>query len=196
MPIHLFFSNVHNLSSAAYSAYGTLSNVLVLVTGLLVPEVKRRFGWRGAILGVQSVAVLLLIIMGCTELALPSPWALPLALACFVLRQPLMSMAGPSTSELTMHYVGERNRELISACNGAIWSGAWWIAARTFEILRSAHIPYWGVFLTTSALYLVGTFAYLSLIRGMDGNRNGDEPDHEPEIPAPRPRTDTCPGDT
>jgi hypothetical protein len=166
--LNLFFSNVHNLSSAAYSAYGTLSNILVLATGLLVPEIKRRFGWRGAILGVQTIAVLLLVLMGCTELARPAAWALPLALACFILRQPLMSMAGPSTSELTMHYVGERNRELISACNGAIWSGAWWLAARTFEALRAAHIPYWGVFLATSALYLLGTFAYLFLIRSVD----------------------------
>ena len=88
-------------------------------------------------------------------------WALPVALGCFILRQPLMSMAGPATSELTMAYVGERNRELMSACNGAIWSGAWWLAARIFELLRAHHFPYWQVFLTTAALYLVGTFAYL-----------------------------------
>ncbi len=170
--LNLFFSNVHHLSAASYSAYGTLSNVLVLVAALLVPEVKRRFGWRGAILGVQTISVLLFVVMGLTELARTAAWALPLALACFVIRQPLMSMAAPSTSELTMRYVGERNRELVSACNGAIWSGAWWLAARTFEALRSAHIPYWGVFLATSALYLVGTFAYLFLIRSVDAQEN------------------------
>lgn len=183
--LNLFFSNVHLLGSASYSAYGTVSNILVLIAGLLVPEVKRRFGWRGAILGVQSIAVLLFAVMGLTELARTAAWALPLALACFVIRQPLMSMAAPSTSELTMRYVGERNRELISACNGAIWSGAWWLAARTFEILRTAHIPYWGVFLATSTLYLIGTFAYLFLIRSVDAEEDAEVvPPTEESLPS------------
>lgn len=173
--LNLFFSHVHDLSARDYSFHGTISNVLVLFAGLIVPEVKRRLGWRGAILGVQSVAVLLLVLMGLSELVRAATWALPLALACFILRQPLMSMAGPSTSELTMSYVGERNRELVSACGGAIWSGAWWIAARTFQILRANELPYWIVFLATAALYLVGTFAYLNLIRTVESRPDEEE---------------------
>ena len=172
--LNLFFSHVHHVSSRDFSAYGTISNVLVLIAGLLVPEVKRRFGWRGAILGVQTFAVGLLVVMGLTELQKAAVWALPVAIAAFILRQPLMSMAGPSTSELTMSYVGERNRELVSACSGAIWSGAWWLAARTFQILRSHELPYWQVFLTTAVLYLVGTVAYLGLIRVVEHRRAGD----------------------
>lgn len=166
--LNLFFSHVHHLGAAAYSAFGTVSNVLVLFTGLIVPEIKRRYGWRGAILGVQTLAVGLLVVMGITELWKTAVWALPLALGCFVLRQPLMSMAGPATSELTMSYVGERNRELISACNGAIWSGAWWLAARTFEVLRHRDLPYWQVFIATAVLYLAGTFSYEFLIRSLE----------------------------
>lgn len=166
--LNLFFNSVHHLDSAHYSAYGSVSNVLVLIAGLIVPEVRRRFGWRGAIIGVQGVAVLLLAVMGLTELWRQAAWALPLAVGCFIVRQPLMSMAGPAISELTMSYVGERNRELMSACNGAIWSGSWWLAARTFQILRAMDMPYWVVFLATSVLYLVGTLFYLKIIREMD----------------------------
>ena len=182
--LNLFFSHVHQLSSTAYSAYGSISNVLVLIAGLIVPEVKRRLGWRGAILGVQSIAVFLLVAMGLTELWKAASWALPFAIGCFIVRQPLMSMAGPSTSELTMSYVGERNRELISACSGAIWSGAWWLAARTFELLRAHHLPYWQVFVTTGILYLIGTFSYLLLIRKVE-QRESEETDPTPE-PEPR----------
>ncbi|OYV05406.1 MAG: hypothetical protein CFE26_11780 [Verrucomicrobiales bacterium VVV1] len=183
--LNLFFSHVHHLSSRDYSAFGSISNVLVLFVGLLVPEVKRRFGWRGAILGVQIVAVGLLVVMGLTELQKAAVWALPVAVAAFILRQPLMSMAGPSTSELTMSYVGERNRELVSACSGAIWSGAWWIAARTFQILRSHDLPYWQVFLTTGVLYLFGTVAYLGLIRVVE-KRHASEASSDP-LPAQEP---------
>lgn len=166
--LNLFFSHVHHLGSAAYSFYGSVSYVLVFATGLLVPEVKRRLGWRGAILGVQSVAVVLLALMGLTELWKASSWALGVALACFILRQPLMNMAGPSTSELSMTYVGEGNRELMSACSGAIWSGSWWLAARVFQVLRAHDLPYWQVFLTTAALYMVGTISYIGLIRAVE----------------------------
>lgn len=181
--LNLFFSHVHQLSSTAYSAYGSVSNVLVLIAGLFVPEVKRRLGWRGAILGVQSIAVFLLLAMGLTELWKAASWALPFAIGCFILRQPLMSMAGPSTSELTMSYVGERNRELISACSGAIWSGAWWLAARTFELLRAHHLPYWQVFVTTGILYLIGTVSYLLQIRSVEqreSEQTSPPPDPEP----------------
>jgi predicted MFS family arabinose efflux permease len=184
--LNLFFSHVHHLGSAAYSAYGSASNVLVLIAGLIVPEVKRRLGWRGLILGVQGAAVILLAVMGLTELWSAASWALPFAIGCFIIRQPLMSMAAPATSELTMNYVGERNRELISACSGAIWSGAWWLAARTFEILRANHLPYWQVFMTTAVLYLIGTLSYLLLIRAVE-HRETHATSSSP-IPEPGPR--------
>lgn len=181
--LNLFFSHVHHLGPAAYSGYGSISNVLVLIAGLIVPEVKRRLGWRGLIIGVQCAAIVLLVAMGLTELVATAAWALPLAIVLFILRQPLMSMAGPATSELTMNYVGERNRELVSACSGAIWSGAWWLAARTFEILRSHHLPYWVVFMTTAALYLAGTFSYLLIIRAVERRETVDT---DP-VPIPEP---------
>lgn len=180
--LNLFFSNVYQLDSAKYSFFGSISHVLVFVTGLIVPEVRRRLGWRGAILGVQSAGIVMLAVMGLTELWKDALWALPVALACFIFRQPLMNMAGPSTSELSMSYVGERNRELMSACGGAIWSGAWWLAARVFETLRSHDLPYWQVFLTTAALYVVGTFSYTGLIRAVE-KQEAEEvmPDGNPE---------------
>lgn len=182
--LNLFFHSVHSVSSSHYSAYGSISNVLVLLTGLMVPEIRRRYGWRGAIIGVQTMAVGLLIVMGLTELWRGLLWAMPLAVGCFIVRQPLMSMAGPAISELTMSYVGERNRELVSAFNGAIWSGAWWLAARVFQVLRSYEVPYWAVFLCTAFLYLIGMLFYLKLIRAMDRRDDGTTPPRHDPRPA------------
>jgi len=178
--LNLFFSSVYHLKSASFSAFSSVSFILVVATGLIVPEVQRRFGWRGAIIGVQSLAVVLLALMGLTEIWAKSFWALPIALVCLIIRQPLMSMAGPSTSELSMSYVGERNRELMSACSGAIWSGSWWIAAQVFEFLRSHHLPYWQVFLTTAALYLLGTLSYMGLIRTVEHRGRGNKEPVDP----------------
>lgn len=180
--LNLFFSSVYQLDSGTYSIFGSFSYVIVFISGLLVPEVRRRLGWRGAILGVQSVAVVLLVVMGLTEIWKHSSWALTVAVVCFIFRQPLMNMAGPSTSELSMSYVGERNRELMSACSGAIWSGTWWLAARIFEILRANQLPYWQIFLMTAVLYFVGTFSYLGLIRAVERRDSlPANPDASPE---------------
>ncbi len=173
--LNLFFSNVYHLSSATYSAFGSVSYVLVFALGLIVPEVKRRLGWRGAIIGVQCAGAVMLALLGLTELWKLSWWALPVAVVFFILRQPLMNMAGPSTSELSMTYVGERNRELMSACSGAIWSGSWWLAARVFEFLRGHDLPYWQIFLTTAIFYLLGTLSYLGLIRAVERRETDDD---------------------
>ncbi len=182
--LNLFFSHVHGLTPASYSFYGTISNVLVLFSGLLVPEETRRVGWRGAIIGEQMVAVVLLAVLGLTELWAGAAWVLPLAVVLFIIRQPLMSMAGPSTSELTMNYVGKRNHELISACNGAIGSGAWWLAAKTFEQLRAHGMPYWQIFLTTAVLYCFGVLSYLFLIRATEKAPREDDPPPETVPPS------------
>ena len=181
--LNLFFNSVFQLDSTRYSIFGSISNVLVLIAGLIVPEIRRRFGWWGAITGVQAIAILLLILMGATELWKHAAWALPVAVVCFIVRQPLMSMAGPAISELTMTYVGERNRELLSACNGAIWSGAWWLAARAFQLLRAHGLPYWQVFLATAVLYLIGILCYLHIIRSV--SRREAMGEAQPPTPEP-----------
>jgi hypothetical protein len=35
-------------------------------------------------------------------------------------------------------------------------------------VLRANEFPYWQVFMVTAALYVVGTIAYLSLIRSVE----------------------------
>jgi len=172
--LNLFFSHVHGMSPATYAMIGTLGSVLVLFAGLMVPEVKRRFGWKGAILGVQSLAVVMLLLLGFTEIWSAAAWALPLAVTLFVLRQPLMSMAGPATSELTLAYAGPRNHELVSACQGAIWSGSWWVAALIFQAMRAQDVPYWVIFTATAVLYAIGTGAYLGLIRHVEQQGSGE----------------------
>lgn len=175
--MNLFFHHVHGMSATAYSFYATINSVLVLIAGVLVPEVRRRVGWRGAILGVQGIAVVLLAALGFTEWFRGNPAAYVTAVVLFIFRQPLMSMAGPAISELTMTYVGPRNHELISACNGAIWSGSWWLAAVIFQHLRSLGCSYWLIFLGTSIMYLFGTLAYLGIIRAIERRESAPEPD-------------------
>jgi hypothetical protein len=80
-------------------------------------------------------------------------------------RQPLMNIAAPMTSELTMKYVGEKNREIISALTSAIWSGSWFASAQIFAILREGNLSYSNIIFITVFFYIVGVSWYYWLIK-------------------------------
>lgn len=163
--INLFFKAVHGMDAGTFSLISAISFGLVTLGAIFVPEVKRRFGYRVAITMVQSIAVFLLFTLGTTEWYKNYPVAIVVAIVAFILRQPLMSMAGPMTSELTLNYVGERNREVISALNAAIWSGCWFGSAKLFSIFREADIAYSNIIFITVGLYIIGVAGYAWLIR-------------------------------
>jgi hypothetical protein len=87
------------------------------------------------------------------------------AIVAFIVRQPLMNIAAPMTSELTMKYVGEKNREIISALTAAIWSGSWFASAQIFAILREGNLSYSNIIFITVLFYIIGVAWYYWLIR-------------------------------
>jgi MFS-type transporter involved in bile tolerance (Atg22 family) len=162
--VNLFFYQVFGMDSAEFGLLGAVASVLVVLGSLMVPAFKRRFGYRVVITLSQSLAVFFLIVLGLTELGAEYSWALPLAIGTYLIRQPLMNIAAPMTSELTLQYAGDRNREMVSALTSSIWSGSWFLSARIFQVMRAADLAYWQVFLFTAAFYSVGVIAYYRLI--------------------------------
>ena len=103
--------------------------------------------------------------MATTEWYNHTALGLYIAIITYTLRQPLMSMAGPMTSELTLNYVGEKNREMISAITASIWSGCWFFSAKIFSVLREAGIAYSTIIFITVLLYILGVAWYYWLIK-------------------------------
>ena len=91
--------------------------------------------------------------------------AVVIAIIAYIVRQPLMNIAAPLTSELTMKYVGEKNREIISALTAAIWSGSWFASAQIFAILREMQMSYSNIVFITVAFYILGVAWYYRLIK-------------------------------
>jgi MFS family permease len=162
--ISLFFDQVHHLDKGDFSALSAIAAVLVAYCAMLVPKVKQTIGYKIAIPTTQSFAVLALILLATTQLYAQQKIAVYLAMFCFLLRQPLMNIAGPMTSEIVMNYVGKRNQEIVSALTAAIWSGSWFVSSKIFAWLRSLGIQYVYVFLITALLYGVGVIWYYILI--------------------------------
>lgn len=166
--INLFFHDVHGMNAENFSLMNSLAFTLVAISGLLVPEIKRRFGYKIAITLVQIMAIVLLFTMATTEWYSHTMLGLLVAVITFVLRQPLMNMAAPMTGELTLKYVGERNREMISAINASIWSGCWFASAKIFSILREAGVSYSNIIFITVGFYIFGVAWYQRLINKVE----------------------------
>lgn len=161
--IGLFFYKIYGLDSDNFAALSAFSTLIVFGFVLFVPTIKEKLGYKIAIPLTQLIAIFALIVMAITEL-IPYSFAVYIAMIAYIIRQPLMNMAGPMTSDIVMKYVGEKNREMVSALTAAIWSGSWFISSIIFQILRKIGLQYVYVFLITAGLYLLGVLWYYFLI--------------------------------
>jgi MFS family permease len=162
--ISLFFDKVHHMGKGDFSLVSAFAAVLVAWGAMMVPRIKETIGYKIAIPTTQSLAVISLVALATTQFYSQYSIAVYIAIICYLLRQPLMNMAGPMTSELVMNYVGEKNREITSALTAAIWSGSWVISGYMVKIMFHQGFAFVNVFLITSALYAFGVVMYYFLI--------------------------------
>lgn len=162
--ISLFFDKVHHLGKGGFSILSFIASLLVAYFAMLVPKIKQKIGYKIAIPTTQSLAVISLVALATTQYYSQYSIALVIASVCYLLRQPLMNMAGPMTSELVLSYVGRNNREITSALTSAIWSGSWVISGFMVTILFAYNFSFGNIFLITSLLYAFGIVLYYLLI--------------------------------
>lgn len=163
--INLFFYSVFEIDSQQFSIIGSATAVIVVLANLLVPNIQRNYGYYVSIIVTQALAIGFLMALAMTELYAGWTGAVYVAIAAYMLRTPLMNMAGPSTTEMTMKYVGEESRELNSAINSSIWSASWFISAKIFQFLRAADIPYYKIFNITAFMYALAVLITFFIIR-------------------------------
>ncbi len=162
--ISLFFEKVHQVHKGGFSVLSSVASFLVAYLALLVPRVKEKIGYNIAIPTTQSLAVISLVALATTQLYNQYSIAVGIASVCYLLRQPLMNMAGPMTSEVVLGYVGKRNREITSALTSAIWSSSWVISGFMVTVFLSYQVSFANIFLITSVLYTFGVIMYYLLI--------------------------------
>lgn len=171
----LFFFKIHNIDSYQFAAISSFTTLIVFSMTLYVPRLRERFGYKGTVVGSQSLAVLCLAGLALSEFYKSYSFAATAAVIWFICRQPLMNIAMPITSEVTMKYVGFRHRELVSALTAAIWSGSWFFSSNIFRILRSHEVRYAYIFFITAGLYLLSIAWYYYLITVFEKNKDNPE---------------------
>jgi len=163
--ISLFFQEVHGMDKGSFSVVSSIAAFLVAWGALLVPNIKRNVGYKIAVPATQSLAIVSLVALATTQYYSYVSISVVIAVVCYLLRQPLMNMAGPMTTEIVMNYVGEKNQEIVSALTSAIWSGSWFVSGLLVQILFSQGFSFVNIFLLTALLYSVGVIWYMLLIR-------------------------------
>lgn len=163
--MNLFFYHSFGIDSAHFAVLGLITSCVVSVSVLFTPYIKRQMGYR-AIIITQLASIAMLVLMGFADYYRSVAYLLALALAllAYLLRQPLMNLAAPLTSEMTMYYVGKSNRELMSAVTSAVWSGSWFFSSQIFAYLRHWQWSYGAIFLLTALMYLGAVGIYVLLI--------------------------------
>ena len=169
--VNLFFNSVFHLSASEFSILGSITAFLVFTFSLLVPSIRKKYGYWFTIVIVQAISICCLIVMALMELYVNYSFALIVALIAYIFRQPLMHMAHPASNELLMNYVGKRNQELISALSSSLWSASWFVSAKVFEWLRLLDFQYYEIFLITAGLYIIGNILFALLIREYEINK-------------------------
>lgn len=164
----LFFSNVHGMTTAEFSYMSFAASFIVAYAALWVPKIKEGIGYKRAVPLTQSLAIMALVTMATTQYYNTLSVSFYIAIIFYLLRQPLMNIAAPMTSDITMKYVGERNREMTSGLTSAIWSGSTFFSAIIFGILRGLDVDYVNIFLITAGMYMIGVVWYVILIRDHD----------------------------
>lgn len=160
----LFFYKVHGIDSNQYAMISSITTFIVFITAIYVPKLKNNLGYKGTLVGSQSLAVVFLFLLTLTEFYAGTPYIASIAIACYIFRQPLMSIAMPITSDVTMKFVGFRNREIVSALTAAVWSGSWFFSANIFSFLRAREVSYAHIFYITIVLYIFSIAWYYYLI--------------------------------
>ncbi len=163
--VNLFFNSIFGFTSSEFSLLGSFTALLVFMFSLLVPTLRKKYGYWMTIVVVQILAIICLVVMAMTEMYATYSYAVIIAVIAYILRQPLMHMAHPASNELMMNYVGKNNQELISALSSSLWSASWFFSAKIFEWLRLLEYKYFEIFLITAFLYLIGVVLYSYLIR-------------------------------
>jgi hypothetical protein len=163
--VPLFFQHTFSMDYKAFAGYGFLAYFLVFLMTLLTPDIKNKIGYKVAIPLTQTLSVSCLIVMGITELLPSTNSVFIVAIVMYMLRQPLMNLAQPMTTEIIMKYVGKNNHEMVSALMALIWNGSFVVTSLLFAQLRDWNISFFYIFLLTAFLYAIAIIWYVVLIK-------------------------------
>lgn len=150
--LNLYFRDRFHLEPAQIGVYFAVLQCAMLVAVLIVPIMKRHFGYIKTVVLTELLSVPFMLILCYTE-------NLSFAFLAFIFRGALMNMGVPVTNTFMMESVDDCDHGLINSLSAIAWGGAWAVSTQIGGLMIEKR-GFVGVFLVAIALYVASAGLY------------------------------------
>ncbi|MEO0234053.1 MAG: MFS transporter [candidate division WOR-3 bacterium] len=160
--LNIYFKSIFHLSSSQIGIIFSIAQMLTILGSLISPLIAKKLGLINTIIITQLVSIPFLFFLGFSSY-------FPIVLLSFFLRNALMNMASPLSSNFSLEIVDKEDRPFISGLLSLAWLASWGLTANFggYFIEKSGYrIP----FTFTILCYLTSSILYLILLKPLEKN--------------------------
>ncbi len=158
--LNIYFRTIFHLSPSTIGIIFSIAQLLTILGSLLSPLFAKKFGLINTIIITQLVSIPFLFILGFSSF-------FPLILTSFFLRNALMNMASPLSTNFSLEIVDSEDRPFASGLLSLAWLASWGLTANFggYFIEKSGYrIP----FTFTILCYFTSSILYLILLKPLE----------------------------
>jgi len=150
--LNLYFRTEFNMQSGSIGVLFAAAQLFTIAGSLSAPILGRKFGKIISVILSQVLSIPFLFILGISSY-------LPLSIIAFLVRNALMNMSGPLTTNLSMELVHPDDRSITSGLMSVAWLATWGLTANIGGYLIE-HTGYMLPFTFTIIFYLISSLCY------------------------------------
>lgn len=158
--LNIYFRTIFHLSSSQIGIIFSIAQILTILGSLISPLLAKKLGLINTIVITQLVSIPFLFFLGFSSY-------FPLVLISFFLRNALMNMASPLSSNFSLEIVDKEDRPFTSGLLSLAWLASWGLTANFggYFIEKSGYrIP----FIFTILCYFTSSILYLLLLKPLE----------------------------
>lgn len=150
--LNLYFRNRFHSQPEQIAVYFSALQFSMLAAVLIVPIMKRRYGYVKTIVLTELMSVPFMFVLCYTQNLNVAFWA-------FVFRGALMNMGVPVTNTFMMESVDSSDHGLINSLSSIAWNISWAVSAQIGGAMIESR-GFVGVFLLAIGLYIASALSY------------------------------------
>ena len=154
--LNLYFKTRFEMSSNNIGMLFALAQLFTIGGALVAPMLARKFGMIMSVILSQIISLPFLLILGLSHY-------LPLAIAAFLIRNALMNMSAPISSNFSMEAVHPDDRSITSGLLSLAWLFTWGITANIGGYFIE-NFGYELPFAFTMMFYILSSYLYYRLL--------------------------------
>jgi len=165
--LNLYFKTRFSLDANNIGMLFALAQLFTIGGALMAPMLARKFGMVMSVILSQIISLPFLFILGIS-------YFLPLAITAFLIRNALMNMSAPISSNFSMESVHPDDRSVTSGLLSLAWLFTWGITANIGGYLIE-NFGYELPFAFTMIFYILSSYLYYKLLLPLEKKKKSDQ---------------------